>query len=97
LTYNAHRCIIKTVKENQLHSPYKGQNGGKKMRKFELKQVARNNSENFGCAKVTAAWLCGTESQKEDFINSLGENWVRIPAELVDETTEQNFISYARA
>lgn len=42
------------------------------MRKFELKQVARNNSENFGCAKVTAAWLCGTESQKEDFINSLG-------------------------
>ena len=67
------------------------------MKEFELKQVARNNSENFGCAKVTAAWLCGTEAQKEDFINSLGENWVRIPAELVDETAEQNFISYARA
>lgn len=67
------------------------------MVKFELKQVARNNPENFGCAKVTAAWLCGTESQKEDFIKSLGENWVRIPAELVDETAEQNFISYARA
>lgn len=47
------------------------------MIKFELKQVARNNSENFGCAKVTADWLCGTEAQKEDFINSLGENWVR--------------------
>lgn len=67
------------------------------MRKFELKQVARNNSENFGCAKVTTAWLCGTEAQKENFINSLGKDWVRIPAELVDETAEQNFISYARA
>ena len=66
------------------------------MKEFELKQVARNNSENFGCAKVTATWLRGTESQKEDFINSLGENWVRIPAELVDETAEQKFISYAR-
>ena len=66
------------------------------MKEFELKQVARNNSESFGCVKVTAAWLCGTEAQKEDFINSLGENWVRIPAELVDETAEQNFISYAR-
>lgn len=67
------------------------------MRKFELKQVARNNSENFGCAKVTAAWLRGTEAQNKDFINSLGEDWVRIPAELVDETAEQNFVSYARA
>lgn len=67
------------------------------MRKFELKQVARNNSENWGCAKVTTAWLYGTEAQKENFINSLGESWVRIPAELVDETAEQNFISYARA
>lgn len=47
------------------------------MKEFELKQVARNNSENWGRAKVTAAWLCGTEAQKEDFINSLGENWVR--------------------
>ena len=54
------------------------------MKEFELKQVARNNSENFGCSKVTAAWLCGTEAQKENFISSLGENWVRIPAELVD-------------
>ena len=67
------------------------------MKKFELKQVARNNSENFGCAKVTADWLCGTEAQKENFISSLDENWVRIPGELVDETAEQNFISYARA
>lgn len=67
------------------------------MKEFELKQVARNNSENFGCSKVTAAWLCGTQSQKENFISSLDENWVRIPAELVDETAEQNFISYARA
>nr|DAK93714.1 MAG TPA: hypothetical protein [Caudoviricetes sp.]DAQ26526.1 MAG TPA: hypothetical protein [Caudoviricetes sp.] len=67
------------------------------MKKFELKQVARNNSENFGCAKVTADWLCGAESQKDDFIKSLGKDWVRIPAELVDETAEQNFISYARA
>ena len=67
------------------------------MKEFELKQVARNNSENFGCSKVTAAWLCGTETQNEDFINSLDADWVRIPAELVDETTEQNFISYARA
>lgn len=66
------------------------------MKEFELKQVARNNSENFGCAKVTATWLRGTESQKENFISSLDENWVRIPAELVDETAEQNFISYAR-
>nr|DAY59432.1 MAG TPA: LEF-12 protein-like protein [Caudoviricetes sp.] len=32
------------------------------MKEFELKQVARNNSENFGCSKVTAAWLCGTEA-----------------------------------
>ena len=67
------------------------------MKKFELKQVARNNSENFGCAKVTADWLCGTEAQKENLISSLDENWVRIPVELVDETAEQNFISYARA
>lgn len=93
---NAHRCIIKTVKENQSHSPARG-GQEEKMKEFELKQVARNNSESFGCVKVTAAWLCGTEAQKEDFINSLGENWVRIPAELVDETAEQNFISYARA
>ena len=67
------------------------------MKEFELKQVARNTSENFGCSKVTAAWLCGTQSQKENFISSLDENWVRIPAELVDETAEQNFISCARA
>lgn len=39
----------------------------------------------------------GTEAQKENFISSLDENWVRIPVELVDETAEQNFISYARA
>lgn len=49
------------------------------MKEFELKQVVRNNSENWGCSKVTAAWLCGAEAQKENFINSLsgrelGEN-----------------------
>ena len=45
----------------------------------------------------TSCLLYTSNKFRRDFINSLGENWVRIPAELVDETTEQNFISYARA
>lgn len=64
------------------------------MKKFELKQVARNNSAAVGTAVITTASLSGTDAQKDAFVSSLGADWEPIPEELLNG---QNFINFARA
>lgn len=63
-------------------------------KKFEIKQVARNDSEAVGTAVITTASLSGTEAQKDAFVSSLGADWESIPEELLNG---QNFNNFARA
>lgn len=66
----------------------------KNIRKFKIKQVAKNDPEAIGTAVITTASLSGTEAQKDAFVSSLGTDWEPIPEELLNG---QNFINFARA
>ena len=61
---------------------------------IEIKQVARATG-NWNLADVTERYF-GNSPEAEKFIKSLSLNWSRVPAGLMGETTEANFLTYAR-
>lgn len=64
------------------------------MKRFELKQIAKNDPDAVGTAVITTASLSGTDAQKDAFVSSLGADWEPIPEELL---SGRNFINFARA
>lgn len=65
------------------------------MKNIEIKQKAINGSQE-GRATICPSWFDGKPSEIEAFVESLTNEWKRIPSSILDSLVAQNFITYAR-
>lgn len=102
-TKNNSKIVLQTLNQYDIMIPRKGRKGRENEKMLIDFRTDARNSNDSGWVTVDSRSVFNFDGstlehnkEERDFLKSLTAEWIRIPAELLDETTNKNFICYAR-